>query len=97
MPNLRLTKKEIEAIIDTTREYDQEADIFLYGSRIDSEAKGGDIDLFIVSELISFKEKLAILARIKQLIGEQKIDLTILKKDKLMHDIFFQNVPKIEL
>ena len=52
------------------------ADIFLFGSRVDDSAKGGDIDLLIITE-----EKLPLVTinRIRRLIlneiGEQKIDI----------------------
>jgi predicted nucleotidyltransferase len=52
------------------------ADIFLFGSRVDDSAKGGDIDLLLITE-----EKLPLVSinRIRRLIlneiGEQKIDI----------------------
>ena len=52
------------------------ADIFLFGSRVDDSAKGGDIDLLLITE-----EKLSLVSinRIRRLIlneiGEQKIDI----------------------
>jgi dTDP-D-glucose 4,6-dehydratase len=66
------------AISSTTKsrilESTPNADIFLFGSRVDDSAKGGDIDLLITEEKLS----LASINRIRRLIlneiGEQKID-----------------------
>ena len=60
------------------------ADVFLFGSRVDDVGKGGDIDLLLLTE-----EKLPLLFmnRIRRLIlndiGEQKIDLVNFKKSEI--------------
>ena len=52
------------------------AEVFLFGSRADDSAKGGDIDLLLLTEE---KLPLASIKRIRRLIlndiGEQKIDI----------------------
>ena len=51
-------------------------EIFLFGSRVDDTKKGGDIDLYLVVENSNlFRKKLKFLAKIKRVIGEQKIDV----------------------
>ncbi len=54
-----------------------EGEIYLFGSRVDDSQKGGDIDLYLVisdhSEL--FKKKITFLSKVKQDLGEQKIDV----------------------
>ena len=60
-----------------------DADVFLFGSRVDDFGKGGDIDLLLLTE-----EKLPLLFmnKIRRLIindiGEQKIDLVNFKKSE---------------
>ena len=60
-----------------------DADVFLFGSRVDDFGKGGDIDLLLLTE-----EKLPLLFmnKIRSLIindiGEQKIDLVNFKKSE---------------
>ncbi len=51
--------------------------IYLFGSRVDDNKKGGDIDLFIEidNKRDLFKKKIKFLAKIKRVIGEQNIDI----------------------
>ncbi len=56
---------------------DPKAEVWLHGSRVDDTARGGDIDLLIVSPRLGFSDKVDLLARLHAALGEQKIDLTI--------------------
>lgn len=58
---------------------DENAEVYLYGSRTDDSKKGGDIDILVISDKISLNEKLKILNDIFSQIEEQKIDLLIAK------------------
>ncbi|WP_236631929.1 nucleotidyltransferase domain-containing protein [Endozoicomonas montiporae] len=60
---------------------DPNAEIWLFGSRVDDQAKGGDIDLLIMSEILTFMDKSKIRIGLYDLIGEQKIDLVIAADD----------------
>lgn len=52
------------------------AAIFLFGSRVDDNKKGGDIDILIVDEQkLGFIEKHEIIAAFWKNFGEQKIDI----------------------
>ena len=51
--------------------------IYLFGSRVDDQKKGGDIDLLILSQTLMPSDKRAIRGELWQSIGEQKIDLVI--------------------
>lgn len=80
---MRLTNFEIEAIETSFKEVFGSGKIYLFGSRVDDSKKGGDIDLYIVSEK---KEnlttlKIDFLVSLKQKIGVQKIDVLI-SRDK---------------
>jgi len=43
---MRLTAKEIKAIVSTFESIFKEGKIYLFGSRTDDMLKGGDIDLY---------------------------------------------------
>ena len=53
------------------------AQIYLFGSRVNDQKKGGDIDLLVLSERLDLSDKLKIKARIFQSLEEQKIDIVI--------------------
>ena len=76
---MRLTKEEIQAIKTTFKEVFVDGDIYLFGSRVDDSKKGGDIDLYISTpqkkDLVS--KKIEFLVKLKQKIGEQKIDVVL--------------------
>jgi uncharacterized protein len=74
---MRLSKTEIEAIIQTIRCLDDRSRIYLFGSRADDTKRGGDIDLLILSEKLSDSDRVAIRLRIQEKLGEQKIDIVI--------------------
>jgi len=55
---------------------DPDADVYLFGSRVNNELKGGDIDIMhIGSSSLTFKQKVKIIGDFWQLFGEQKVDL----------------------
>ncbi len=74
---MRLKQKEIQNIKDVVREYDPDAQIYLFGSRADDTKKGGDIDLLIFSGILSEHDKRRIRLNLYDRLGEQKIDIII--------------------
>jgi predicted nucleotidyltransferase len=74
---MRLQPTERQAIIQTVRAADPDATVYLFGSRADDAARGGDIDLLVLSRKIDLMKKLDILARLHQQLGEQHIDLVV--------------------
>ncbi|AMO56842.1 DNA polymerase III subunit beta [Endozoicomonas montiporae] len=78
---MRLTENELNAIRQVIYGLDPNAEIWLFGSRVDDQAKGGDIDLLIMSEILTFMDKSKIRIGLYDLIGEQKIDLVIAADD----------------
>ena len=77
---VRLSDAELEAIRKTVKEvFGERARVWLFGSRVRKELKGGDIDLFIeVPEgEKSPEKKVKFLVKLKEKIGEQKIDLIV--------------------
>lgn len=74
---MRLSEKEKQSIKDVILELDSEALIYLFGSRVHDEKKGGDIDLLILSSKITEKNRRQIKLKLYDALGEQKIDLLI--------------------
>ena len=72
---MRLKQYEIDAIKESIKQYDENAQVYLYGSRADNTKKGGDIDLLIISGKIKNREIRKIRLKIFDVIGEQKIDI----------------------
>ena len=74
---MRLTKQEQAIIKRVIQSYDAGAQVLLFGSRTDDHARGGDIDLLVITRTLGFSDKLNILADLHQQLGEQKIDLLL--------------------
>jgi len=76
---MRLSQFEIEAIKSIAIKYfGFGVQVFLFGSRVDDDIKGGDIDLFISTnemDLFTLETKIQFLAELKTQIGDQKIDV----------------------
>lgn len=75
--SVRLTKEEITAIRETVRALDDEARVYLFGSRTDNTKRGGDIDLLVMSHKLTSGDAGKIRWRLWELLGEQKIDIVI--------------------
>jgi predicted nucleotidyltransferase len=60
---------------------DNNAHVYLFGSRVDDTKKGGDIDLLILSDRLTSDDKRTIKMKLYELLGEQKIDLVIAADD----------------
>ena len=74
---MRLSEGEVSIIKTTIRTFNPSARVILFGSRTDNSQKGGDIDLFIISNKISGKEKRNIRIALEDNLGEQKLDIRI--------------------
>jgi predicted nucleotidyltransferase len=75
---MRLKESEIKAIKDCSKEVFGECEVRLFGSRMDDNKRGGDIDLYIfLPNPPQFLAKERFLVLLKRKIGEQKIDVVI--------------------
>ena len=74
---MRLSKRYIEVIKKYFKEFFENGEIYLFGSRVDDSKKGGDIDLYLEVKDYSnlFEKKLKFLSRVKKELGDQKIDV----------------------
>lgn len=84
---MRISTKDQQAIVNMTHKYfNKDAEVYLFGSRVDDSKKGGDIDLYIIPEHKSnaeqlYNKKIKFLVALHLAIGEQKVDV-IIAKDK---------------
>ncbi|MBL0686613.1 MAG: nucleotidyltransferase domain-containing protein [Sulfurospirillum sp.] len=83
---MRLLKKEVLVLKKKLHSLSSEAKIYLFGSRVDDNKKGGDIDLLIVSKQLTKKELRYLRIDFFNHFGEQKMD--ILLDDGSFDDIF---------
>lgn len=74
---MRLKPEEKEVIVRAVRLVDPQAEVFLFGSRLEDLGKGGDIDILIHSRIITLDGKLKIKKEIFSHLEEQKIDIVI--------------------
>lgn len=79
---MRLSENDRQAIKETCVRYFNSDEVYLFGSRVNDSASGGDIDLFIVPQAgesaeALFQRKVQFLVSLKQRIGDQKIDVVL--------------------
>ncbi len=80
---MRLSEFEIQQVRKAFSETFKSGNVYLFGSRTNDNSKGGDIDFFleVPDKTNLFEKKIKFLARLKQAIGDQKIDV-VFDKDK---------------
>ena len=81
--NMRLTEREITAIREEIWRLDPKAEVYLYGSRVDDTARGGDVDLLVISATLGFRDVLRLRTRILDRIGWQQLDLVVRRRDQM--------------
>jgi len=79
---MRLSSAQIEAIKQEVEHFfGAQAEVWLFGSRVDDKQRGGDVDLFVKSGLRDAEQlaaaRFAFLAQLKRRIGDGKIDLVL--------------------
>jgi len=75
---MRLTSREVQIILKVARDiYGSGVEVYLFGSRIDDNKRGGDIDLLIrnFGSRKSILERIRMVARLKLILGDRKIDV----------------------
>lgn len=75
---MRIDKNDIQTIKLVIMKYIADAEIFLFGSRVCDDKRGGDIDLFVrTKKSISYDNELEILTELELRGIDRKIDLII--------------------
>lgn len=97
---MRLSTHEIKVIRDAfCKHFGKEDQLWLFGSRIDPQKKGGDIDLYIETTESNtdtvVANKLAFVNDLWMKLGEQKIDVVI-NLASSQQDLPIYNIAKTE-
>jgi len=97
---MRLTEKETKIISTTFCQHFGKSDhLWLFGSRVDPHKKGGDIDLYIETQIkdshVAVNKKLQFVTDLWLQLGEQKIDV-ILNLVSQNHHLPIYDVAKTE-
>ncbi|MBB3187225.1 putative nucleotidyltransferase [Microbacter margulisiae] len=76
---MRLTQFEINTIVTLAqRHFSESVRVYLFGSRVDDQLKGGDIDLMIQhpdESQLTIRKKILYLVDLKRILGDRKIDV----------------------
>lgn len=93
---MRLETYEISLINSIVKNhFGADALVYLFGSRVDNNKKGGDIDLFIHAEdesSLTLRKKLSLLTDLKLALGDQKVDIVFDNKSTKEKQIFYQSI-----
>jgi predicted nucleotidyltransferase len=82
---MRLNDQYIYFIKETAvKHFGGDTNIYLFGSRVHDNLKGGDIDLLVSTDKdkMTFKNKVLFLVDLKKKLGDQKIDVVFDKENK---------------
>jgi predicted nucleotidyltransferase len=74
---MRLCKEQIEVLKNKLQTLSSSAKLYLFGSRIDDTARGGDIDLLVVSDELTQKDLRLLRVDFFKHFGEQKLDIVL--------------------
>jgi len=75
---MRLSEESIRSVRSVIGKVCGSADVWLFGSRVDDQKKGGDIDLYIETDHdIAMMDRLRLLTLLQRATGLRKIDLII--------------------
>jgi uncharacterized protein len=86
---MRLKPHEILAIKEAVSRLDPRARVCLFGSRVFDSKKGGDIDILIFSDCLTYDHKISIIKLLQRTLGERKIDILSVTD---AHDPFVESV-----
>ena len=74
---MRLSDHDIAHIKQAILACDSRAQVYVFGSRVDDDLKGGDIDVLIESDKITRSDIVDINLKLMDALGEQKIDVLL--------------------
>ena len=78
---MRLSKSTKKTIRETIFKFDSKAKVLLFGSRTDDSAKGGDIDLLVISESLTKGDLRKIKIHLQDQLGMQRFDMVLTSPD----------------
>jgi len=97
---MRLKQSEIDIIRDAAiRHFGTDVQVFLFGSRTDDKARGGDIDLYITtieSGRLSSIVKNAFITDLIMRMGDRRIDV-VLDNEKRRAESFYKTIERTSI
>ncbi|MGM0540683.1 MAG: nucleotidyltransferase domain-containing protein [Thermodesulfobacteriota bacterium] len=78
---MRLKPEQIKNIREAVLNKDPNARVYLFGSRLDDNQKGGDIDLLVVSQKLTGTDRRRIKLELYRSLGPRKIDIVLAQND----------------
>ncbi|MGY6630305.1 MAG: nucleotidyltransferase domain-containing protein [Wenzhouxiangella sp.] len=88
---MRLNQHTQSVIRDTVAElFGENAQVLLFGSRLDDQARGGDIDLLIKlaeTDPDADRKQLTLIARLQRRLGDQPIDVLLIQPGETLNGI----------
>ena len=95
---MRITREEKNIIKELAiKIFGDQTQVYLFGSRTSDKMRGGDIDLFITSknkQNLTLRSKLSFLAKLKSIIGDQKIDVVMDTEATKAKGSFYRSIKK---
>lgn len=89
---MRLSQEMAGTIVEVTREvFGPGTDVYLFGSRTDDEARGGDIDLLVECSCgreEAFRRRLRLLVELEKHLGERRVDVVVKTPDSPDREIY---------
>lgn len=87
---MRLTTQQQATVRDSVAEvFGSDAQVRLFGSRVDDTKRGGDIDLLVTTSerdvQALMRAEIALLTKLQDQLGEQKIDLLLDYPSRKVH------------
>ncbi len=94
--NIRLNQEYLKFICHKSLELFNSKEVWIFGSRVDMNKKGGDIDIFIKTPNTDniLPTKIIFLREFEKKFGEQKVDLIIEAANSNFNKIF--EIAKLE-
>ncbi len=78
---MRISEQEKLVILQTAKTFfGDEVYVYLFGSRVHNDTRGGDIDIYIKTSQVPenrLQKKIYFLTELKKQLGDQKIDLIL--------------------
>ena len=74
---MRLDGEQVDVLKNRLKSLSTSAKLYLFGSRVDDDARGGDIDLLVISDKLSKTDLRLLRIEFFKYFGEQKLDIVL--------------------
>ncbi len=74
---MRISDEQVKVLKNKLYTLSNQAKLYLFGSRVDDNKKGGDIDLLVVDTTLTKKDLRVLRIEFFKYFGEQKLDILL--------------------